>query len=174
MRHTWLDRGKVSEDPTALKWQLLSDVSSQLLAHPLNRSTRWLIAGNLSAGRVSSSHRLFCILFLLPWASCLWPFYVFLSIDFYERKCSSLAVLEPRLALWGNRGNVFINNHPLLSNRLCSRLCCQVSVGNNHGPDLRAAGSCERAARTSPAHPQSQAWRQPGASVAQALFLPSR
>ena len=31
-----------------------------------------------------------------------------------------------------------------MSNRLCSRLCCQVPVGTNHGPYLRVAGSCER------------------------------
>ena len=68
-----------------------------------------------------------------------------------------LAVSEPRLVRWGHRGNAFINNHPLLSNRLCSRLCCQVAVGKSHGPYLRMAGSCEREVQArapmSPAHP---------------------
>lgn len=54
----------------------------------------------------------------------------------------SLAWPEPHLVLGGSRGNAFINNHSLLPNRLCSGLCCQDPVGRDHGPYLRAAGSC--------------------------------
>lgn len=64
----------------------------------------------------------------------------------------SLAVSEPHWVLWGNRGNAFINNHSLLSNRLCARLCCQVSVGKDRGPYLLSAGSCGREVQSRGAH----------------------
>lgn len=164
MLHIWLDIFKSSEDPTALsKHQLLSEVPIQFLSHPLNRSMCWLIAGNLSSGSVSGSHPLFCILFLLPGA-CLWLFNVFENQFLWKEGAVSGSIRA--LVQWGNRGNAFINNHSLLSNRLRSRLCCQVPVGRTMALISSSREPWERSADLgpmSPAHPQSQGSEQPWA-----------
>lgn len=158
MHHIWLDWGKSSDDLTApTKHRPLREVSIQFLAHPLNRSVSWLIAGNLSSGSVSSSHHFSASYFYFPMCPISDHSMYFWELVSMKGNGPSLAVLEPHLVLWGNRGNAFINNHSLLSNRLCSRLCCQVPVGRHCGPYLRTAGSCrERRAdlecSASPAH----------------------
>lgn len=131
-------------------------VSIQFFPHPLSRSVSWLIAGDLSSGTISSSHPLSCILVLL--SVCPDHSVYFWALVSMKGNGPPLAVSEPHLVLGGSRGNAFINNHSLLSNRLCSRLCCQVPVGRARGPYLRAAGSCwerraDRECPTSPAHP---------------------
>lgn len=154
----WLDIFKSSEDPTALsKHQLLSEVSIQFPSRPLNRSTSWLIAGNLSAGSVSSSHPLCCVLFLLPHASCLWLFNVLENPLLWKE--GAVSGSSRTWVLWGNSGNAFINNHSLLSNRLPSRLYCQVPAGRTTALIPSSREAWERSADQgpmSPAHHQAQ------------------
>lgn len=157
MLHIWLDIFKSSEDPTALsKHQLLSEVPIQFLSHPLNRRTSWLIAGNFSSGSVSSSHPLFRILFLFPDASCLWLFNVFEKQFLWQEGAVPGSILSSITSQ--NQGS-FTNNHSLLSNRLRSRLCCQVPVGRTVALISSSREPWERSADqgpTSPAHPLSQ------------------
>lgn len=73
----------------------------------------------------------------------------------------SLAVSGPHLIQGGNRGNAFINNHSLLSNRLCSSRAAKSQWGGAVALSSEQQGAVREksrpAASMSPAPPSHQA-----------------
>lgn len=95
-----------------------------------------------AATHFSASYFYFSVSLVSDHSMCFW------ALISMKGNGPSLAVLESHLVLWDIRGNAFINNHSLLSNRLHSRLSCQVPVGKDRGPYLRVAGAAKEKHRT--------------------------